>query len=178
MKPAGTEGRYRMYVDKETMKVKVLDIDPIIQNTKENGKLELHKEEMIKCCQFAVVYGLNEEENTVSFKCVDDVNGEEVFLYDDEEAASLYVGPFNPEDGNFADRASFKLRYAFFSYSDERNCSIESYLNKRHFIYSDPETGSCRLELYDGSNDFMVYANWQILDDCAPQKEEEPVFDY
>ena len=58
----------------------------------------------------------------------------------------MAVGVWNPEDGNFADRASFKLRYAFYSYSDYRNCSFESYLNHRHFLYSDPETNNVTIK--------------------------------
>jgi len=88
------------------------------------------------------------------------------------------VGPWNPEDDNFADRASFKLRYAFFSYSDYRNCSFESCINKRNFIYSDPETMECRVEPYDGSEHFMIHANWQIMEDYGAQQEEELAYNY
>ena len=36
------------------------------------------------------------------------------YVYDNDESSSLSIGPFNPDDGNFADMASFRLRYAFF----------------------------------------------------------------
>ena len=103
---------------------------------------------------------MNYEPNTISFKCVNEIDGEIMYMYENDETNTLCVGPWNPEDGGFADHASFKMRYAFFSYSDSRNCSLESCLNKRHFMYSDPETMTCRMEPYDGSEHFMIHANW------------------
>lgn len=159
----GAKGRYRLTVDEDTMEVKVFDVDPLIQRI-EADQLDSSNEKEVKSMQFTVVNGLNYEPNTVSLKCVNEVEGETLYMYENEEFNSMCVGPWNPEDGNFADHASFKMRFAFFSYSDNRNCSLESSLNKRHFIYSCPETRVCRMELYDGSEHFMIHANWQIME--------------
>lgn len=73
-------------MDVETLEIKLIDVEAILQDSNEN-EMSSETEKEIKNLQFSIVKGLNEEPNSVSFKCYNEIEDQILYMFyeDDEE---------------------------------------------------------------------------------------------
>ena len=84
----GSGARYRLTIDRDSHSVRVTDVAGMFKDDKGDDLLDSGKKErelVLQDMQFTIVNGINYAENTVSFKCANELDGEVYYLYDNEE---------------------------------------------------------------------------------------------